>query len=418
MEKMKKSNRIFCCIVLVAAVFCFSLFCPSVLAEELTETKSVTEAVTETETETETVTEPETTEPETTEPETTEPPASYTYEIKLGEGFGYPEKLIKTENKPLTLPGATPCRYGFRFAGFVLSETDTVPAYFPGDVLTLERDTVFYALWKKQAAVPGDVDYDGTVSCADARLALRISVGLEKGGTAVLAAADVDKSGKLDSEDARRILRSAMGLANEKSVYEIYPDENFSTDSASVKGVTSKGYTVYEKDGKTYIDGVLIVNKTYALPQSYAPGALTRQCTAAFNDMKAAAQKEGLSIYVGSGYRSYSQQSSIYSRYCSKDGQRLADTYSARPGHSEHQTGLAIDLNTISSSFANTKEGKWVEQNCWKYGFILRYPSNGQTSTGYQYEPWHIRYVGRRVAEKIHNSGKCLEDFYGITSAY
>lgn len=186
----------------------------------------------------------------------------------------------------------------------------------------------------------------------------------------------------------------------------------------TVVGYTSKGYVISEKNGITYVDGVLVANKTYALPESYNPGALLSECERAFSEMKSAAAKEGLTLWNASGFRSYELQQSLYNRYCDRDGKAAADRYSARPGHSEHQSGLALDLNEISSSFANTPEGKWVEKNCHKYGFILRYPREKEAQTGYMYEPWHIRYVGVSVAEKIYNSGLCLEEYFGITSVY
>lgn len=186
----------------------------------------------------------------------------------------------------------------------------------------------------------------------------------------------------------------------------------------TVKGYTSKGFVISEKDGKTYIDNILVANKTYSLPESYNPGALLSECEAAFKAMQSAAAVLGYDLWNASGFRSYELQASLYKRYSDRDGKEAADRYSARPGHSEHQTGLAIDLNEISSSFANTKEGKWVEENCHKYGFILRYPKGKEAQTGYMYEPWHIRYVGVDAATAIYNSGLCFEEYYGITSAY
>ena len=186
----------------------------------------------------------------------------------------------------------------------------------------------------------------------------------------------------------------------------------------TVTGYTSKGYAISEKNGITYVDGVLVANKTYALPESYNPGDLLGECSSAFNEMKSAAAQEGLNIWNASGFRSYELQESLYNRYSARDGKEAADRYSARPGHSEHQSGLAIDLNEITNAFKDTKEGKWVAANCHKYGFILRYPQGKEAQTGYMYEPWHIRYVGVDTATAIYNSGLCLEEYFGITSAY
>ncbi len=172
-------------------------------------------------------------------------------------------------------------------------------------------------------------------------------------------------------------------------------------------------------EGFHYEGDVLIVNKTYSIPSTYDPGALDPTCTEWFNKLAQGAAKEGLNIYISSGYRSYNDQNTIYNGYCQGYGQATADTFSARPGHSEHQTGLAIDVNIIDDSFAGTPEAIWIENHCWEYGFILRYPKGKQDITGYKYEPWHIRYVGSEISKKIHDAGGItLEEYYGLTSQY
>ena len=182
---------------------------------------------------------------------------------------------------------------------------------------------------------------------------------------------------------------------------------------------TSKGFTGVVKNGVTYIDGYLIANKTYSLPKSYGDG-LTKKTKSAFEEMAAAAKKEKLDIYIVSGFRSYSYQANLYNNYVKRDGAEKADTYSARPGHSEHQSGLAFDLNSVKNSFANTKEAVWLSDNCYKFGFILRYPKGKTGETGYQYEPWHFRYVGVELATILYNGGDwiTMEDYFGITSEY
>lgn len=189
------------------------------------------------------------------------------------------------------------------------------------------------------------------------------------------------------------------------------------SSSAPASGVTSKGYKIETINGATYVDGVLIANKSYSVPRDYGSG-LTSECSSAFNKMKSAAASEGITLTIISGYRSYDTQSRLYNNYAAKDGKAKADTYSARPGTSEHQTGLAMDLNSLSTSFGETKEGRWLAQNCHKYGFIIRYPQGKQNITGYIYEPWHVRYLGTDLAQKVYQSGLCLEEYYGITSSY
>ena len=170
-------------------------------------------------------------------------------------------------------------------------------------------------------------------------------------------------------------------------------------------------------DDMTYINGILVVNKTYSVPADYAPG-IDADAQTAFNKMQSDAAAEGLNIYISSAYRSYEYQAGLYQRYVDRDGKAAADTYSARPGHSEHQTGLAFDLNTIDDSFANTDEGKWVADNCYKYGFIIRYPKGKENITGFIYEPWHIRYLGEDTAKSVYDSGLTLEEYLGIDSVY
>ena len=182
------------------------------------------------------------------------------------------------------------------------------------------------------------------------------------------------------------------------------------------------------------IDGVLIVNKTYPLPKDYVPTNTYKSaeglnyCSTCINNdaynqyklMKADATSLGLNIWIQSGYRSYSLQNDLYNKYVNRDGKEAADTYSARPGHSEHQTGLAFDLNTITDDFQYTNEGIWVNENCYKYGFILRYPKGKEHITGYKYESWHLRYVGVDLASKLYNNGDwiTLEEHFNLTSKY
>ncbi|MEG1363911.1 MAG: M15 family metallopeptidase, partial [Clostridia bacterium] len=165
--------------------------------------------------------------------------------------------------------------------------------------------------------------------------------------------------------------------------------------------------------GLTYIKGILVVNKKYGIPSSYNPGA-NKVALDSYNKLKNDAKVSGFNINILSGFRSYNTQSQIYSNYVKQYGQAVTDTFSAKPGYSEHQTGLAFDVGSISNSYGDTPSGKWLANNCYKYGYIIRYPKNKQGITGYKYEPWHIRYVGVVTATKIFNSGLCLEEFLGI----
>ena len=154
------------------------------------------------------------------------------------------------------------------------------------------------------------------------------------------------------------------------------------------------------------------------MPKDFNPAGLHPDAETAFSEMKAAAAAEGLTLKIISGFRPYSQQESTYNNYCKRDGKELADRYSARPGHSEHQTGFAMDINSLRQSFGETNEGIWLANHCAEYGFILRYGKEKENSTGFMYEPWHLRYVGIEIAKTVTESGLSLEEFLGITSEY
>lgn len=203
------------------------------------------------------------------------------------------------------------------------------------------------------------------------------------------------------------------GTSAENASDESTPEPEHDTEPTTEEAK----FAIENKNGMTYIDGILIANKSYSLPSDYDPGE-SSEALGAFYEMQADASDEGLNIYISSSYRSYEDQERIYQNYCDTDGQEAADTYSSRPGFSDHQTGLAFDLNSIDDSFGYTPESDWVSANCHKYGFIIRYPKGKEEITGYQYEPWHIRYIGVDKATAVYESGLCLEEYLGIDSAY
>ena len=165
-----------------------------------------------------------------------------------------------------------------------------------------------------------------------------------------------------------------------------------------------------------YKNGILIVNKKHPVPPGFG-GGVNQTALAAVNRMISDMKAEGLSVdSTTSNYRSYSYQSTLYQNYVSAYGKASADTFSARPGHSEHQTGLAFDLREPGggSLLTNSKATSWVAKNAHKYGLIVRYQSGKEWITGYQAEPWHVRYVGD-IATSIYNSGLSLEEYLGVS---
>ena len=171
----------------------------------------------------------------------------------------------------------------------------------------------------------------------------------------------------------------------------------------------------------TYASGVLIVNKKYGLPSSYNPG-VSKLAQKAVDAMTSEAKKQGVQLTAFSTFRSYNRQKELYNSYVSKHGAAEANRFSAKPGYSEHQTGLAFDFGGsdqsqwLKESFAGTKEGKWLAANAYHYGFILRYPKGKENVTGYMYEPWHYRYLGSELAGKVTNSGNTLEEYLKVSS--
>ncbi|WP_434121720.1 M15 family metallopeptidase [Salinicoccus roseus] len=171
-------------------------------------------------------------------------------------------------------------------------------------------------------------------------------------------------------------------------------------------------------EGVTYVDDILVVNKEIPLPSDYNPG-LQPEVIEAYQQMFRDGAERGLDFVLVSDFRTYQYQEQLYNNYVARDGQEAADQYSARPGHSEHQTGLAVDVGSADSAsnltvkFGDTPEYAWLKDVAHEYGFIVRYPEGKEHITGYQYEPWHIRYIGDE-AEAVYESGLSLEEYLGI----
>ena len=211
-------------------------------------------------------------------------------------------------------------------------------------------------------------------------------------------------------KDITNKVKTTNNIDNTKTgTYEVtYSVEDSSKNKTEVK----RKVNVIEKPKTpgTYIKGILIVNKKYSLPANYNPG-VNQTASAALTKLQQGAKNAGHNIPLISGFRSYSRQQTLYNNYVARDGQTLADTYSAKPGHSEHQSGLAFDVGALDNNYGSTPAGTWLKENCHKYGFIIRYPKGKESITGYQYEPWHIRYVGVEHATKIMNQNITLEEY-------
>lgn len=215
--------------------------------------------------------------------------------------------------------------------------------------------------------------------------------------------------------------------------YEEYRDKNPELSIEKVItnvniGLNSEYYT-NTKPSKYLNKETILVNKYNYVTEDYIPEnlqivsskyssktvKLVSYAKEAFEELAAAAELENYTINAMSSYRDYAYQNTLYNNYAKKDGYDNADTYSARPGYSEHQTGLAVDVDNKKEYFTNfekTKEYEWMQDNAYKYGFILRFPKDKVLETGYQYESWHYRYVGKEIAKYIHDNNLCYEEYY------
>lgn len=228
----------------------------------------------------------------------------------------------------------------------------------------------------------------------------------------------------------------------EDSGYEYYYSEDEDQGEEIVLSPEPKSTPKKMIDVDTQPDSItVLVNREYRLSEDYVPKDLVipeirfsfygtyeksyvRQVMAGpLEDLFAQAELEGIILKGVSGYRSYARQEQIYNNNVITRGKDTTDLVSANPGSSEHQTGLAIDVSSSSvgcaleASFGDTPEGEWLAKNCHKFGFIIRYPEDKTEITGYTYEPWHIRYVGKRLAKHLHKKKLTLEEYYQITAA-
>lgn len=186
------------------------------------------------------------------------------------------------------------------------------------------------------------------------------------------------------------------------------------TDTVKSKYLDTTYYLVNKFN---YLGSDFIPNDLVLLDNKYAKSGiyLVREAKDKLEEMLNDSVKENLKIRVSSAYRSYTYQVNLYNRYVRSDGVALADTYSARPGYSEHQSGLVVDLSRNFESFdtfENTDEYKWLVANSYKYGFILRYPKSKEKITTYTFESWHYRYIGGELAKKVHDSGLTFDEYY------
>ena len=253
-------------------------------------------------------------------------------------------------------------------------------------------------------------------------------------GEVLIVTKEVEIATSLTVDDERRLVVPEDALSGEDYAIEI--EYKGIGASENIKVVNLLSATI-DSEGLIIEPDVLdmVVNKERTLPAEYIPENLVtvrvptcleneeikqmRKVAAdALFNMFEEAKVEGLELVARSGYRSYKTQTALYNGYVSRHGQDYADKYSALPGQSEHQSGLAMDITAQSSGlqledyFGDTEEGMWVSDHAHEYGFIIRYPLGMEDITGYLYEPWHLRYLGVDLATEVYESGLTLEEYF------
>ena len=213
--------------------------------------------------------------------------------------------------------------------------------------------------------------------------------------------------------------------------YLSYGEKNRELDVKTVVtyvniGLDKPGYQDYETYKLEEMDDItLLVNKYHKIPEGYTPDDLVvlscgtykmrKEAAEHYEELVAAGLVDNVIFYPFSTYRSMDTQRGLYNNYKNRDGEAAADTYSARPGHSEHQLGLAVDIRsrTLTSNLTDS-DYKWMLENSYKYGFIVRYPKGKQHITQFIEEPWHLRYLGVELATKVKESGLTYDEYYDI----
>jgi D-alanyl-D-alanine carboxypeptidase len=235
--------------------------------------------------------------------------------------------------------------------------------------------------------------------------------------TAIVTEDIVQQTPEEEISPVKTVTRSPVATSTTSSWWD-YPSD--------IKGVTRSGN-----------DLLVLVNKEYQLPSTYAPTDLVSICSNVTNlrcvnntnflirnilisdlqEMVNAATQDGIDLSIRSAYRSYATQQSTYNYWLSVNGGNVGvtDQISARPGHSQHQLGTTLDFSSaeindgLGGTFASTQASKWLINNAWKYGFVIGYPAGYESVTGYMYESWHYRYIGKANAQDMVNSGMILE---------
>lgn len=283
-------------------------------------------------------------------------------------------------------------------------------------------------VWTAQGA--GIIDSVGIIGGADGPTKIFVSSGKNQHGSGLPE--------ELRGEEENQGQRPGRAAGPQQIPEEPKDGEQSEPDGQAVESV---GYPAEDtRDKETALqeakdkDFLILVNKQNPIDQNYKPEDLrkvkyyapdrpaeTRYLRAdaekAFDWMVKRAAEDGVELKMTTAYRSYGYQTILFQSYVDREGEEKANTYSAKPGQSEHQTGLSVDVSSpsvdfqLSNEYGKTTEGKWIAANAYRFGFILRFPEGKEDITGYQYEPWHLRYVGLFAAKEIYEQKLTLEEY-------
>jgi D-alanyl-D-alanine carboxypeptidase len=323
------------------------------------------------------------------------------------------------------------------------TEGDTVGEYGDRIVARPGDDSATASAFRRQAELYAD---DTKLATAQAERLEQAYDALTSAVGAYLTAAQAAGAALLtDRADAADEVKAALqtqldalpdaepsALADTLTAYRAAVDAVVASSDAARVPATPGGSGIRVPDPASL---TAVVNKRRGLPADYVPAGLVTpsgipgatqvrsELIAPLEQLRADMAAAGITLRMSSAYRSYARQQTIYNGFVAREGVAGADTHSARPGNSEHQTGLVVDLDdgtgcNLSACFGTRPGGIWLAENAWKYGFILRYGKGWQPIVGYTYEPWHFRYVGVDVSTDMHNRGiLTLEEYFGLPAA-
>lgn len=260
-------------------------------------------------------------------------------------------------------------------------------------------------------------------------------------GIMILISALIACTDTLDENDLSEGPIQEQEESNDEIEDHSNEDEDMNNEPADTNNESDEGSNQKSEETPSQTINILkdssitaLVNKYNSLGENYAPDDLVtvevptvldnpevkqlrKEAAEALKAMFGKAEESGIILHARSGYRSYETQVQLFNNYATNHGEEAANRYSARPGHSEHQTGLVMDVTSesvdlqLKDRFGETEEGLWVKENAHKFGFIIRYPKDMEQITGYVYEPWHIRYLGKEIATELYESGRTYEEY-------